>query len=205
MVAQLLIRQLQDKYKPLQLNNIIKISQCAIIVLGGGHKMASIPQKKYILSHATKARLRYAVRLYDETNLPIITSGGKLNIHSPSEAKLMRKNIQAHHPIPIIWEENHSNNTKEESQFMVSILKKHHIKVAYLVTHAWHMPRAMYSFNYAFRNTKIKIIAAPMGYTSLESNRKLFNYLPTSKALEISNTAMHEYIGLLAYYLSNLI
>ena len=90
---------------------------------------------------------------------------------------------------------------------MVPILEKHEIKTAYLVTNAWHMPRAMYAFHSVLKitkNTEIKVIAAPMGYVVLPPNQGILNYLPSFSALDTSATALHEYVGMVWYRLRNL-
>ena len=101
---------------------------------------------------------------------------------------------------PVAWEENLSRNTLDESHYTLPILEKNKIKAIYLITNAWHMPRSMYSFLYAFKNTKIHIIAAPMGYI-VNPNHGITNYLPSFDALQVSHTAMHEYVGVMVYYL----
>lgn len=203
-VAQLLIDQLQNQYPPLQVSQISHKVPSAIIVLGGGHEVSPETESGYTLSNATEERIHYAAYLYHKTKLPIITSGGRINKRSPSEAELMRHDMKYYFHIRVAWTENNSRNTRDEGNLMVPILKKQAIKVAYLVTNAWHMPRAIYSFRNSLKKTKIKIIAAPMGYIT-PANKGILNYLPSNSALNGSATAMHEYIGILAYHLRNLV
>ena len=204
-IVQLFINQLQYQYPMLQTNKITKNNSSAIIVLGGGHDISPISKSGYILSNATESRLHYAAYLYHQTHIPIIVSGGTLNKSEPTEAKLMSKEMKYYFKVPVAWEEDKSINTKDEGNYMVSILQKNNIATVYLITNAWHMPRSIYTFKHSFRNTKIKIIAAPMGYIISQPNQGSINYLPSLKGLETSVTAMHEYIGILAYHLSNLI
>ncbi len=64
-----------------------------------------------------------------------------------------------------------------------------------LVTSAAHMPRAMaYCRKYG-----VRAIAAPTGYLAQPAARwDLLAFLPTSSALQKSETALHEYLGLLS-------
>jgi len=205
MIARLLINHLQSAYPTLKVDQIPRKPLNVIIVLGGGHTISPEYENGYVLSDATEERLHYAAYLYHQTHFPIIVSGGTFHASSPSEAELMRQDLKNYYFIFDAWKEDKSINTRDEGKLMVPILKKHGIKTAYLVTNAWHMPRAMYAFHYSFRNTKINIIAAPMGYLLLQSDQEMLSYLPSFEALDVSATAMHEYIGFLAYRLINFI
>lgn len=193
-IAKILIDELQDSYPQLIVSKIKNSKKSAIIVLGGGSWVDKSVKNGYRLSSATKDRLTYATYLYRRTHFPILISGGKYE----------KKAMEDYFNVPVAWEENKSRNTLDESRYTLPILKKNNIHIIYLVTNAWHMPRSMYSFKQAFKNTKIKIIAAPMGYTTLPTNLGVMKYLPSLDDLRISQTAMHEYVGMVAYYLSNL-
>lgn len=196
--AQLLFNHLQYQYPQLQINKIVKKNPSAIIVLGGGSWTDPTAKYGYDLSIATKERLRYAAQLYHQTHFPIITSGGAPKKTIPPESELMKKGLWDYFKTPVTWQENKSRNTKDEGMYMVPILQMHHIKTAYLITDAWHMPRSMHIFDHFLKNTGTKMVAAPMGYTVLLSKKKVSNYLPSFNALNMSITMMHEYIGMLA-------
>ncbi|OGT39877.1 MAG: hypothetical protein A3E81_01790 [Gammaproteobacteria bacterium RIFCSPHIGHO2_12_FULL_36_30] len=204
-VAQLLINYLQEQYPRLQVGQITKKKSSAIIVLGGGHTISTETSSGYILSGSTEFRLRYAVYLYRHTHFPIIVSGGATHKSSPAESHFMKVEMKNYFKTPVAWQENQSINTRDEGNLMVPILEKHNIRIAYLITNAWHMPRAMYTFHYSFRHTDIKIIAAPMGYSTFQRNQGVLNFLPSLGGLDTSELAIHEYIGILAYRLNNLI
>lgn len=205
-IAQWLIDGLQYRYPPLQMSQIVQNTKhSAIIVLGGGHEISPDYKNGYILSDATEGRLHYAAYLYHKTHFPIVVSGGALNKSQPTEAQLMGTEMQEYFRVPVAWLEDKSIDTKDEGNLMVSILQKHKINTAYLVTNAFHMSRAMYTFGQSFKNSPILIIAAPMGYAVLQPDQGMLNYLPSLEGLNKSATAMHEYIGLLAYHLSNLL
>ena len=203
-IAQILIDRLQYQYPLLQIDKSPKQNTSgAIIVLGGGDGIASEYENSHILSEATQSRLHYAAYLYNKTHLRIIVSGGNLNKSFPTGADLMLRELRNYFKIPVAWKEDASITTKDEGNLMVPILQRNGIDIAYLVTNAWHIPRAMYTFNSSFSNTKIKIVAAPMGYIILQPNQGFLNYLPSLEGLNTSNIAIHEYIGMLSYQLSN--
>ena len=190
--ALFLIDSLQNRYPRLNINEIKNDKTSAIIVLGGGSWTDKSAKNGYILSVATKDRLTYAAYLYHHTHVPIFISGGK------SETKAMKDYFN----VPVAWAEYKSINTRDESRYTLSILKKNNIQTTYLVTNAWHMTRSIYCFQQAFKNTNIKIIAAPMGYI-LRPDQGITNYFPSFDGLQISQTAMHEYVGILVYYLTS--
>lgn len=192
--AQFLIDTLQDRHPQLIVNHIKKDKTSAIVVLGGGSWFDKSAKRGYFLSPTTKNRLTYAAYLYHHTRIPIFISGGK------PETKAMHDYFS----VPVTWGEYKSRNTFDESRNTLPILKKHNIQTVYLVTNAWHMPRSLSIFQHAYQNTKIKIIAAPMGYITLQPRPGIINYLPSLDELRASQTAMHEYIGILAYYLHDI-
>lgn len=200
-IAQSLINYLQNQYPTLRVNEILSQQSAAIVVLGGGHEISPDSPNGYSLSDASEFRLRYAAFLYYKTHFPVIVSGGTLIKSSPTEAELMRQEMQNYFHVPVAWEETHSITTMDEANLMVPILEKHKIKIAYLVTNGFHMPRAIYAFQKSFNKTQIKIIPAPMGYSILNPNQGILNFFPSINALSNSRIALHEYIGMLFYHL----
>lgn len=200
--SQLLVDSLQDQYPLLQTSKLIKQNGSSIIiVLGGGQEFTPEYENGNIIAKETFNRLHYATYLYKKTHLPIIVSGGRLDKYAYAEADLMLQELKDYFSIPVIAKEDKSITTKDEAEFMVPILQKHKIERAYLVTNAWHIPRAMYLFNVSFKNTHIKIIAAPMGYIKLRRNQGVLNALPSIDGLKTSTIAIHEYIGIASYFL----
>ena len=66
----------------------------------------------------------------------------------------------------------------------------------YLVTHASHMPRAVWSFE----NMGISTIPAPMGFTTLDKQlRETLGYYPSAYGLQLSSSALRERLGLMWY------
>jgi uncharacterized SAM-binding protein YcdF (DUF218 family) len=76
------------------------------------------------------------------------------------------------------------------------MLKSQHIHSIYLVTHAWHMRRALL----AFAHTGLTVTAAP---TRLDPPPKPLatDFVPTASAWLASYYGLHEWLGCLAYTL----
>ena len=90
------------------------------------------------------------------------------------------------------WVETQSRDTNENALLSAVLLRNAGIQRIALVTHAWHMTRAIK----AFEKQSLKVIPAATGFTSQGAN--LFErLLPSAAALEQSAIAIHEWAGLL--------
>ena len=166
----------------------------AIVVLAGGRNPNAPEYDGYdTVSMSTLERLRYGARLYHQTGLPVLLTGGAPWGEDFSLAFLMKEVLVDDFRVPVVWTEERSRNTAENAEFTKSILEKDGISRFYLVTHAWHMPRAMA----IFRRVGLDPIAAPTGFTARRSARtgRLLRWLPSAGALSDSRAAMHEYLG----------
>ena len=135
----------------------------AIVVLGGGRYADAPEYGGDTVGVQTLERLRYAAALHRRTKLPVLVSGGSPFDEETTEAQLMRRVLEKDFGIEVKWVEDQSDNTIENAQRTKLMLTGAGIKRAYLVTHAWHMPRA----RWAFVNAGVDIVPAPMGFTTL--------------------------------------
>lgn len=167
----------------------------AIVVLGGGR---DADQPQYgggdTVGSFTLERLRYAAKLQRATGLPVLVSGGAVFGHRVPEAELMRKTLAQDFHVSATWVEARSRSTEENALYSRAILEAAGKKRVWLVTDAWHMPRAIR----AFRRAGVDAMMAPTGFTG-GGDRTLLDYLPSSRGLYLSGLAMHEYLGLLWY------
>ena len=198
-VAYNLVDILQNKYPILQpdLLTDVKASD-AIVVLGGGDAIAAEYGNRHTVSDFTLHRLQYAAFLHKKTGLPIIVSGGKENGAVDSEADLMANVLRENYNITTLIKEDRSMTTADESKYLADLLAQHKMQNIYLVTNAWHMPRAVFIFHCA----GVKVTPAPMGYYVYDPGYALISFLPSITALFASSIAIHEYLGLGWYYLN---
>jgi uncharacterized SAM-binding protein YcdF (DUF218 family) len=167
----------------------------AIVILGGGtYFHAPEYAVQDTVSDYTLVRLRYGSRLQRETGKPILVTGGKPLGNSVSEAQQMRSSLEQDFQVPVRWIEEDSDNTFENARYSFQILQKAGIKKIYLVTHAWHMPRAAD----VFRRAGFEVIEAPTAFTT-RYQTGLLVFVPNAGALRNSSIFMHEVIGLLWY------
>ena len=170
-----------------------QVAPQAIVILSGGRRLKA-PEFGNIdtVNNMTLERLRYGAYLHGKTQLPILVSGGSTFGEATSEAVLMNQLLSEELNTPATWLESKSKNTRENANYSSGILKNNHISHVLLVTHSWHMERSIRQFE----QQGIEVTAAPTGFLSHQSSDKsLFYYLPSAKALFQSRMALHEYIG----------
>ncbi len=169
----------------------------AIVILGGGtYFYAPEYGGQDTVGEGTLLRLRYGARLYRETAKPILVTGGKPLGNSASEAQQMRAALEQDFHVPVRWTEDGSDNTYQNAIQSFAILHKAGINRIYLVTHAWHMPRAVAMF----RNAGFEVVEAPTAYTT-RYKTDLLSFIPQTEALRNSRTFIREVIGMLWYRL----
>ena len=140
-------------------------------------------------------RLRYAARLARTSGLPLAATGGLHYGQPPSEAALMADAMRLDYGLEIRWLEEQSRTTWENAVRSAELLQPQGVRRVVLVTQAWHMQRARWSFEQA----GFEVITAPMGYLSSGYERPLGGWLPESRAIWQSSQLLNEAIGLLAY------
>lgn len=168
----------------------------AIVVLGGGrHTAAPEYLNRDTLSRWSLERIRYAAWLAKKSGLPVIPSGGNPLSDGPPEAQLARQILQQEFGVKVIASEELSRTTAEHAVLLQPILERLEIRRVILVTHAWHMLRALDVFSRAGIDT----LAAPMGFEHTQTRGDIHDWLPSSQGLVSSQLALHEYLGRIWY------
>ncbi|MDP2143426.1 MAG: YdcF family protein [Gallionella sp.] len=173
----------------------------AIVILGGGtYFHAPEYGGQDTISVQTLPRLRYGARLQRATGKPILVTGGKPLGNSLSEAQQMKDALEQDFQVQVRWIEDSSDNTYENAYHSQRMLQADGIRRIYLVTHAWHMPRAAE----VFRRAGFEVVEAPMGFTT-RYRTDLRTFLPDADNLRDSKILVHELIGLLWYRVKSII
>jgi uncharacterized SAM-binding protein YcdF (DUF218 family) len=111
-------------------------------------------------------------------------------------AELMAKSLIEDFAVPTRWAEIDSRTTWENAKYSAAILKSNGISSVYLVTHAWHMRRALIAF------TRFGIAAVPASVPPDEIARlRSAGFMPDASAWLQSYYALHEWIGCAWYAL----
>jgi uncharacterized SAM-binding protein YcdF (DUF218 family) len=187
-----------EQYPILQTEQLRRFKPQALVVIGGGAINDSAEyQTPMTVNTRTLLRLRYAAKLYRDTALPVLVSGGKLSDSvCSSEAELMASVLIDEFKIPVAWQESKSRNTAENAQFSFQVLKQSGIEKIVLVTQAYHMPRAAKLFQAA----GFDVLPAPTASMAQSSDFTWLDFIPTSAAwmnsflLSYENLAMSWYL-----------
>ena len=170
----------------------------AIVILGGGrHRRLQEYNNLDTVNALTLERLRYGARLHKQTKLPIVLSGGRVFGEATPEAVLMNQVMVSDFSVTPYLLETTSHNTATNASRTSELLKSYDIDQAVLVSHGWHLARAVPIFEKA----GICVIPAPIGVKRAVSEGPitLLSWLPSANALLKSRHALHEWLGVIWY------
>jgi uncharacterized SAM-binding protein YcdF (DUF218 family) len=193
-ISRALIATLEDDYPAVTIQSIPHMYQ-AIVILGAGAYDSAPEYKVDTVDRLTLERLRYGAYLYHTAHLPIIVSGGAIQEKEPAVAQLMRDALAWDYGISDVMIDDQSRNTFENAKNVKKMLQDENIKKIILVTHAWHMPRAVL----AFRKMGIEVLPAPMGFATDDAHNIVYDIIPRLSALEQSVFTLYEYTGYIWY------
>lgn len=175
-------------------------SKVAIVVLGGGRESMAPEYGLANLNAISLQRLHYGVWLARQTGAPMLFSGGVGHSDNVgvSEAEAAARIAERDYGRPLTWTENESRDTRENAVRSVAILKPAGITDLILVTHGFHMPRAMRAFQLEAQRAEspIRVWPAPMGLAA-PSERASIHWLPTLEGFQRVRLAVRELAGLL--------
>lgn len=185
-----------EKYPAADPQSIVQKKSQAIIVLGASHLDAA---SEYGVSTPTDrglVRLHYAANLHNRTKLPIMLTGGQMN-RLEILADVMDESLQSQFGITAKWHERQSETTWQNALFSAEILHPTGVTDIVLITHAYHMQRAVRLFELAGFN----VTPAPTQLNRVYPWRDWRFWMPDVRALDLSSNVIHEYLGLWWYRL----
>jgi uncharacterized SAM-binding protein YcdF (DUF218 family) len=174
----------------------------AIVVLGAGRRLLA---PEYALSNLTPLsmeRLRYGLWLGRETALPVAFSGGVGHggDEGASEAEIAARIAEREFGRPLRWTEGASRDTRENAMRTVALLQREGMQRLVLVTHDFHMKRALRNFQTAAQQHGglPQVVPAPMGLPVPGLGLKAGDWMPSASGLTATNRALREWLGYLA-------
>ncbi len=175
-------------------------SKVAIVVLGGGREAMAPEYGVSNLKDASLQRLHYGVWLARQTGAPMMFSGGVSygDTIGTSEAEAAARIAERDYGKPLTWSESDSHDTRESAARSVAMLKSAGITDVVLVTHGYHMPRAVRAFQREAQRADMpmRVWAAPMGLAP-PSERTALRWMPSSDGFRRVRAVLHEVVGLL--------
>ena len=186
---------------------LVLISLALIISAGMLENSAANSKTRAIVN--TQSDYYYAVEetlnrvvawLQRRTGLPLYVSAGSLPDESPPLGELMQRVLEQELLVPVKAAEVRSRTTGENARYTARLLKGERIDHIFLVSHAWHLPRAVE----AFEQAGLQVTPAPTAFVHRPGGTtKASDFVPTAQALIGSRYAIHEYLGRAWYALKD--
>jgi len=182
-----------------QINELKKAPRTAIVVLGGGRKLRAPEYALSTLNERGMERLRFGIWLSRETGLPLAFSGG-VGLGADggtSEAEIAARIAEREFGRPLKWTEAESRDTRENAVKTVPLLQAQGIEQVVLVTHGYHMTRALLNFQRADSSGKLRLVPAPVGLPP-GGRLRPGDWLPSAQGFDGNRLVWHEWVGRLA-------
>jgi len=190
-----LARTLLPQFAPLNLASLKAQNVQAIVILGGDVLPVAPEYGRSQPSAATAARLRYGAWLARQSGLPLAFTGGlgwaAHSTQTEPEAEVAARALQQDYGLALRWSESQSRDTAGNARLMAPLLRQAGVQRIALVTHAWHMPRAVL----AFEQAGLTVTPAPMGYV-LPAQGEVLEWLPSAPGLQASRQLLREWLAL---------
>ncbi len=172
----------------------------AVVILSAEARPANPAGTLYEPGPLTWERLLAGARIARAARLPILVSGGPIgpgnSTSGPTLAGVMAASLAQLFNLPPRWQEERSHDTWENAEFSAEILKANGITSVYLVSHGWHLRRAIVAFAH-FGITATAVPVRPDPGPGFE----LDDFLPSISGWTASFYGLHEWIGLIYYRL----
>ena len=158
----------------------------AIVILAGAVDRPGRYHPYPVLGKDSLQRCLEAAWLYRSgLRVPMLATGR--DIAGPMADFLASQGV----PRQAIWIEDGSRNTHENAVFSTRILRVHRIQDVVLVTEA----KAMLRAKRCFEKLGVAVIPSPTNYTTVET------LLPNSRAIVENSNTLHEFGGLVYYWM----
>ena len=191
------LHSLVPVYKAVDPNSL---NNGVIVVLGGGAYHRSPEYNNDSINAISLERIRYAAWLQKQTGLPIMTSGGSVDGVTTPEGTLMRDTLENEFHAKVSWTELKSKNTYQNAINSAAILRELNIGNIILVTHAYHMYRAVS----VFEKAKLSVTPAPTVYFRTQpSSTWIMDWIPSGPASFRNWLLMRELLGRFWYWLND--
>ena len=169
----------------------------AIVVLGSGTEPFAPEYGASNLTTASVERLRYGLWLARTTGVPVAFSGGVGwgQAGTQTEAAVAERVAKQEFGVALRWAEAQSRDTRESAVRSVALLRETGVTHLLIVTHDWHMPRALRAFRRAAGDGLV-VEAAPMAlYHSVHLPE--LPWLPSPDGTTHVRRVLHEVLGLM--------
>lgn len=176
-----------------------KSSATVIVILGGGRESLAPEYGGANLAPQSLERLRYGVWLARQTGAPLMFSGGLGHGQGGpggSEAATAADIAAREFGLALRWTETRSRDTRENARLTVALLRDQGLSRLIVVTHGWHMRRALRAFQDATAQAggDWEIVAAPLGLAP-RVEHPLLRWMPSSEGFQLVRVVVREQLA----------
>lgn len=172
-----------------------------IVVLAGGLDEPYPSQPQALMDPSTYQRTRHAAWLHNNWKpLPVLASGGpvgpppdRLVVAGLMEEALVGEGV----PARMVWTERRSLNTHENAVYSAELLRGRGVDRVALVTDGVHMLRA----ERCFRKQRLEVVPVPCSCQHLRPLDSWEALIPSADAVRANDAVLHEWVGLVWYWL----
>ena len=172
-----------------------------VVILGGGMHMSGGFREYPEVKGVTYSRLFNGIRIFKQSGARTLAlCGGNLIPSTESEAEVMKAlALELGIQESKIITETESRNTMENASELAKLLSSTEKRRIGLVTSALHILRSEKTFRKRFPNDTI--VPIPVNYIYSPYRHNLRSFVPSADALSTSNYAIHEWIGIIWYFM----
>lgn len=175
-------------------------TRTAVVVLGGGARALASEYGESHLENVSMERLHYGLWLARQLQAPVMFSGGAgwAQPGVPGEATVAARIASRDYGRSLRWVESESSDTRGNARMGLALLQRDGITQVLLVTHGWHMRRALRAFEEeaARSGLPVRVVPAPMGLVADRHLSVLQRWVPSSEGNQRVRQALREWIGL---------
>jgi len=198
-VSNLLVYSLECQYQ-LPSEEILS-NLDVVVILGGGMHMSGGFREYPEVGGITYSRLFNGIRIFKQSGARTLAlCGGSLIPNTESEAEVMKAlALELGIEENKIITETESHNTMENAAELAKLLSSTEKRRIGLVTSALHILRSEKAFRKQFPNDTI--VPIPVNYIYSPDQHNLGSFVPSADAFATSNYALHEWIGIIWYFM----
>lgn len=188
--GQLLVHSLEDRFERADPKVLVGNGVKFIVVLGGGIKRGALDPIE-ATDCDSLVRVVEGIRLWKAVpDCKLVLSGGKYTDADISSAEAMAEvAMKFGVPKEAMILETESWDTDDEARLLAPVLGKTPFA---LVTDAFHMERSLMTF----RGFGLDPVPAPTDFQTKELRIYFRSFIPSAYNLSITETAVHEYLGI---------
>lgn len=179
----------------------VRYRDYVVVVLGSSHRNHSPEYGREMMISDGLERIMYAAYLKERLQIPVLSTGGISSYSEVANADVAARNMRQFFHQQVDFIERKSRTTFENAVEAKNILCPLTKQKVILVTHAYHMVRAV-SF---FEEQGFEVVAAPTVFPDDELAKGFVNrWLPNPYNLFRSSAVLHEWLALAWYKLPKL-